>query len=69
MKVAIKAILLCVAMTLAGGDVFAQMATLEEIVVTARKRSETLEESPVSVRAFTEAEIQSADINTPHDFI
>ncbi|MEX0976543.1 MAG: TonB-dependent receptor [Woeseia sp.] len=69
MKVAIKAILLCVAMTLAGGDVFAQMATLEEIVVTARKRAETLEESPVSVRAFTEAEIQSADINTPHDFI
>ena len=69
MKVAIKAILLCVAMTLAGGEVFAQTATLEEIVVTARKRSETLEESPVSVRAFTEAEIQSADINTPHDFI
>lgn len=69
MKVAIKAILLCVAMALAGADVFAQTATLEEIVVTARKRSETLEESPVSVRAFTEAEIQSADINTPHDFI
>jgi len=69
MNVAIKVILLCVSMALAGVDVFAQTATLEEIVVTARKRSETLKESPVSVRAFTEAEIRSAAIDTPHDFI
>jgi len=42
---------------------------LEEVVVTARKRNETLEESPVSVRAFTSDEIESAGIETPRDFI
>jgi iron complex outermembrane recepter protein len=69
MKVAIKVILLSVSAALAATDVLAQAQTLEEIVVTARKRAETLEESPVSVRAFTEAEIVSAGIETPHDFI
>jgi outer membrane receptor protein involved in Fe transport len=49
--------------------VYAQSSTLEEITVTARKRTETLEESPVSVRAFTAAEIESAGIETPRDFI
>jgi iron complex outermembrane receptor protein len=48
---------------------FAQTNTLEEVVVTARKRAETLEESPVSVRAFTADEIQSAGIESPRDFI
>jgi iron complex outermembrane receptor protein len=42
---------------------------LEEIVVSARKRNETLEDAPISVKAFTEAEIQSAGISTPQDFI
>ena len=69
MKVAIKVILLSVSAALAATDVLAQAQTLEEIVVTARKRAETLEESPVSVRAFTQAEIESAGIETPHDFI
>jgi len=69
MKVAIKVILLSVSAALAASDVLAQVPTLEEIVVTARKRAESLEESPVSVRAFTEAEIESAGIETPHDFI
>ena len=69
MKVAIMVIPLSVSAALAATDVLAQAQTLEEIVVTARKRAETLEESPVSVRAFTEAEIASAGIETPHDFI
>lgn len=47
---------------------FAQ-AALEEVVVSARKRAETLEDAPVSVRAFTESEIRSAGIETPQDFI
>ena len=38
-------------------------------MVTARKRAETLEESPVSVRAFTAVEIEAAGIETPRDFI
>jgi iron complex outermembrane receptor protein len=69
MKVAFKVILLSASVALATTDVLAQAQTLEEIVVTARKRAETLEESPVSVRAFTEAEIESAGIETPQDFI
>jgi len=43
--------------------------TLEEVVVTARMRSESLAESPVSVKAFTESDIRSAGIQTPQDFI
>jgi iron complex outermembrane receptor protein len=69
MNVPLKVILLSVCVVLAATDVAAQVPTLEEIVVTARKRAETLEESPVSVRAFTRAEIESAGIETPHDFI
>ena len=49
--------------------VYAQGASLEEIVVTARKRAETLEESPVSVTAFTAGDIESAGIETARDFI
>ncbi len=69
MNVPIKVILLSMSSVLVATDVLGQVPTLEEIVVTARKRAETLEESPVSVRAFTEAEIVSAGIQTPHDFI
>ncbi len=43
--------------------------TLEEVVVTARKRAETLAESPISVRAFTESEIRASGIQTPQDFV
>ena len=49
--------------------VAAQPQVIEEIVVTARKRDESLEDIPVSARAFTADEIQSAGIDTPQDFI
>ncbi len=55
--------------SLIAADVAAQSATLDEVVVTARKRAETLEEAPVSVSAFTAADIESAGIETPRDFI
>ncbi len=42
---------------------------IEEVVVTARKRNESLEDIPVSAKAFTADEIQSAGIETPQDFI
>ncbi len=42
---------------------------LEEIVVTARKRDETLHDVPVTVNAFSAAEIESAGIERPQDFI
>jgi iron complex outermembrane receptor protein len=43
--------------------------TLEEIVVTARKRDESLHDVPVAVNAFSASDIQSAGIERPQDFI
>ena len=42
---------------------------LEEIVVTARKREESLQNVPVTVDAFSEQTIQSAGIESPRDFV
>jgi iron complex outermembrane receptor protein len=43
--------------------------TLEEVVVTARKREEPLLDVPVTVNAFTQQTIQSAGIEAPRDFV
>jgi iron complex outermembrane receptor protein len=42
---------------------------LEEIVVTARKRTESLQDVPIAVTAFTQSQIESAGIRRPVDFI
>ena len=42
---------------------------LEEIIVTARLRAESYTETPAAIKAFTALEIESAGIQTPHDFI
>jgi len=42
---------------------------LEEIVVTARFRSEAYEKAPAAIKAFTAGEIQAAGIDRVHDFI
>jgi iron complex outermembrane receptor protein len=42
---------------------------LPEVVVTARQRAEKIEDVPVTVQAFTAAEIKSAGIERPSDFI
>jgi len=47
----------------------ASEATLDEVVVTARKREETLLDVPVTENAFTEQMIQSAGIESPRDFV
>lgn len=65
----LRLLLVALVATLATPEAFAQGSLIEEVVVTARKRAESLEESPVSVRAFTATEIQSAGIETPRDFI
>ena len=65
----LRLILVAVAATFVMPEAFAQGSLIEEVVVTARKRAESLEESPVSVRAFTATEIESAGIETPRDFI
>jgi iron complex outermembrane recepter protein len=42
---------------------------LTEIVVTARRRDETLLSAPVTIDAFTEQTIKSAGIESPRDFV
>ncbi len=50
-------------------QVFAQEAQLEEIVITARQRSEKLIDVPATIQAFAASEIKSAGIERPQDFI
>jgi len=51
------------------GQHTAAAAEIEEIVVTARKRSESLQEVPIAITAFTERSIKQAGIERPADFI
>lgn len=44
-------------------------SAIEEVVVTARKRDESLNEVPIAITAFTETQIQRAGIERPVDFI
>src|SRR5580692_11434322 len=46
-----------------------QTTDLTEIVVTARKRDESLQNVPVTIDAFTEQTIKSAGIESPRDFV
>jgi iron complex outermembrane recepter protein len=63
------AVAAAVALPFSAPVVHAQSQVIEEIVVTARKRAESLEDIPVSATAFTADEIESAGITTPQDFI
>ncbi len=42
---------------------------LAEVIITARKRDESLHDVPVAINAFTAADIESAGIDRPQDFI
>ena len=42
---------------------------LEEVVVTARKRTESMQDVPIAVTVFTSQDIQDAGIERPQDFI
>lgn len=44
-------------------------SVIEEIVVSARKRDESLQEVPIAITAFTEQTIEKAGIERPADFI
>ncbi len=46
-----------------------EAATLDEIVVTARKREESFTDVPMTVNVFTEQTIEAAGIQKPADFI
>ncbi|MEL0152838.1 MAG: Plug domain-containing protein, partial [Halieaceae bacterium] len=67
MKFQRSALALAVITTAASHTAVSQ--TLEEVVVTARKTAETLSDSPISVRAFTDAEIRATGVATPQDFV
>lgn len=43
--------------------------TLEEVVVTARRRAESFQDVPVTITAFDQQDIESAGIERPQDFI
>src|SRR5215470_1297438 len=47
----------------------ASQPSLEEVVVTARKREEPLLDVPITVDAFTQQMIESAGIEAPRDFV
>ena len=55
------------ALTVYGAGALAQNVALEEIIVTATKRSESLQDVPVAVNAFTADTIQEAGINNTDD--
>ena len=54
-------------MTIAAPTAFAQFQVLEEIVVTARKREENLQEVPVSISVISANLIQEAGLVNPRD--
>ena len=61
--------LACMAMALAAtSDALAQ-AELEEIVVTARRVEETIQDAPITVNAYTAEQIEDAGIIQTADFI
>ena len=47
----------------------AAMAQLEEVVVTARARTESLQDVPATVTAFTEGQIENMGIARAEDFV
>ncbi len=64
----IRATIVCaVATAILGGDALAQTLELEEIIVTARKREESLQDIPVAVTAFTSADIARRGITELED--
>ena len=64
---AFLAAILAVLTALPYSAAFAQNEALEEIVVTVRKRSETLQEVPLSVVAFSSLDIEQQKISNLDD--
>ena len=64
-RYAIGSIAAAVAATLLGSAAFADQQ-LEEIVVTAQKRSENVQKVPIAITAFTAETIQSKGLDNLH---
>jgi len=56
------------AMPAAAADSSADSSTLEEVIVTARKRSENLQEVPISIDVFTSKDLQNLSISQFEDY-
>jgi len=69
MKVASAALISVSVLTLAATEAAAQNTVIEEIMVTARKRTESYQDVPITVTAFSSQEIESAGIEKPRDFV
>ena len=63
----VKPLVSAIVFAIAGSDAIAQEFALEEIVVTATKRAENLQQVPVAVNAFSAEVIQDAGIHDTHD--
>ena len=61
--------LLIVVMTFVSAPVYAQDGALEEIVVTAQRRAESLQDVPIAVSAFSEDMIDKARIESVGDIV
>ena len=66
--IVIVAVLSVLPFTMAGAQQEG-VAGIDEVVVTARKRAESLQEVPIAISVFTEQTIQRAGIQRPADFI
>ena len=64
-KVSVAALVIA----MGGGSAIAQEAVLDEITVTATKRSENLQDVPMSVSAFTSEMIENANIFDAEDVV
>jgi len=63
----IKPLVSALALATYGAGAMAQPGVLEEVIVTAQKRSESLQDVPVAVNAFSAETIQEAGINNAND--
>ena len=62
-----SAIMLGIVMSLAGAGAYAQTAVLDEVVVTAQKRAQSLQDVPISVSVIAGDKIQEAGIDNMDD--
>ena len=63
----IKPLASALALAIYGTGALAQTGVLEEVIVTATKRAESLQDIPVAVNAFSSETIQEAGINNAGD--
>lgn len=52
-----------------GADTYAQQATLEEVIVSARKKDESVQDIPLSITAITAADIENFGVTNLRDVV